>query len=305
MPYIIDEKIKIGVSACNFGAKVRYNRKGWDRVSLLEREKNAFIWTPVCPEAMSGLGVPREPMKLVDGNGDKFWQGKARMKNKRGKEVTAQVMKGAMAAFENLERAEVEAFCFMEGSPSCGVYRTTLKNARLGKPPGVFGSLLLKSELFLIPAIDLESPLKWWDWRRRLHAFIWLKRANIKTKKELGAIWHDFKFLVQEINRKEADKIGQELSKMPKKIDQKYINAWRSKVLLLLREPSTPKRIEHWIEKQTAFACKHLNVCYDKKLPKSELGRRKFVEKLLELEKQAIKENINYGFVPVLFRESR
>jgi uncharacterized protein YbbK (DUF523 family) len=303
MPYIIDEKIKIGVSACNFGARVRYNRKGWDRVSKLEREKDAFIWTPVCPEVMSGLGVPREPMKLVDGNGDKFWQGQARMKNKRGKEVTVQVRKGAQTAMDNLKRAEVEAFVFMEGSPSCGVYRTTLKNARLGKPPGVFGSLLLKSELFLIPALDLESPVKWWDWRRRLHAFVYLKRAKLNTKKEIYNIWHDYKFLVQEISRKEADIIGSEIAAWPDKITASIIKKWRMKVLLILRQPSTAKRIENSAEKHISFACKHLNVCYDKKLPNSELGKRKFVEKLIELEKQAINNNINYGFVPVLFRE--
>ena len=87
MPIVIKEKIKIGVQACNFGAKTRYNRKSWDRVAGLGREKDAFIWTPVCPEAMSGLVVPRLPMKLVDGNGDDFWRRQARMKNKQGLDV--------------------------------------------------------------------------------------------------------------------------------------------------------------------------------------------------------------------------
>lgn len=305
MTYIINERIKIGVSACNFGARVRYNRKGWDRVSLLEREKDAFIWTPVCPEVLSGLGVPREPMKLVDGNGDKFWQGKTRMKNKKGMNVTKQVKEGARAALENLKRAGVEAFAFMEGSPSCGVYRTTLKNQRLGKPPGVFGSLLLKEELFLIPAMDLESPLKWWDWRRRLHAFIWLKRENIKTKKELYNIWHDYKFLIQEIERSQADEIGRKLSEMPKKLTKSYIDNFKNEVLLVLRKPTTLKRIQNSAEKQLSFFCKHYNICLDVKLPQAERGKQKFVEKLIELEKRAINDNVRFGFVPVLYREKR
>ena len=86
MDYILSEKIKVGISACNIGAKVRWNHVGWDRVSLLERQQLDYTWTPVCPEVNSGLGVPRPPMKLVSGNGDDLWAGQARMKNKKGKD---------------------------------------------------------------------------------------------------------------------------------------------------------------------------------------------------------------------------
>jgi uncharacterized protein YbbK (DUF523 family) len=305
MAYIIEEKIKIGVSACNFGAKVRYNRKGWDRVAAIDREKSAFIWTPVCPEVLSGLGVPREAMKLVDGNGDKFWQGQARMKNRRGINVTQNVKAGALSAMENLKRAQVEAFVFMDGSPSCGVYRTTLKNQRLGKPPGVFGSLLLKEEFFLIPALDLESPLKWWDWRRRLHAFVWLKRADIKNKKELYQIWHDYKFLLQELDRKSADEIGKEIAGIKGHLTQEFVDYFKTKALFILRKPTTEKRLQHAAEKNMKFFCKKFNICESEKLPQAERGKQKFVERLIELEKKAILENINYGFVPVLYREKR
>lgn len=36
--YIVS-KIKIGISACQFGANVRYNGKGWDMTDYLKREK--------------------------------------------------------------------------------------------------------------------------------------------------------------------------------------------------------------------------------------------------------------------------
>lgn len=305
MPKIIKEKIKVGISACNFGALTRYNRKGWDRLASLGREKDAFIWTPVCPEVMSGLGVPRQPMKLVDGNGDDFHAGKARMKNKKGENVTVQVKKGSKMAMENLKNAEVEAFVFMEGSPSCGVYRTTLKNQRLGKPPGAFGSLLLKEELFLIPALELDSPVKWWDWRRRLHMFVWLKRTEIKTKKELIDIWHDYKFVCQEVDRVEADKVGRKIANMPKKFDKKVLDIIKKEILLLLRKPSNIKRIKASAEKQMAHFCKHLGVCYTEKLPSTESAKKKFFERLIELEKDAVTKDIDLGFVPVIYREER
>ena len=228
MTKIIKEKINIGISACNFGALTRYNRKGWDRLVSLGREKDAFIWTPVCPEVMSGLGVPRPAMKLVDGNGDDFWAGKARMKNRKGENVTVQMRKGAKMAMDNIRNAKVEAFVFMDGSPSCGVYRTTLKNTRTGKPPGVFGSLLLKEQLFLIPALDLDSPVKWWDWRRRLHMFVYLKRADIKKRKDIIDIWHDYKFVCQELSRVRADEIGRSIASMSKASKQTEINIFKN-----------------------------------------------------------------------------
>jgi uncharacterized protein YbbK (DUF523 family) len=58
MPIIMHEKIRIGVSACNAGARVRWNRAGWDRIAPLNREMTSFVWTPVCPEVMSGREPP-------------------------------------------------------------------------------------------------------------------------------------------------------------------------------------------------------------------------------------------------------
>jgi uncharacterized protein YbbK (DUF523 family) len=122
---------------------VRWNRAGWDRIAALKREMTAFIWTPVCPEVMSGFGVARNPVRLSGGNGHALWQGSARMKNRFGEDLTEKIRTSCQVCLQALKRAEVEAFVFMEGSPSCGVYRTTLRNKRLANPPGVFGSLLL------------------------------------------------------------------------------------------------------------------------------------------------------------------
>ena len=66
---VIHDKITIGISACCMGSPVRYNNKGWDMLATLGREKQDFMWCPVCPETMSGLGVPRDPIHLSGGDG--------------------------------------------------------------------------------------------------------------------------------------------------------------------------------------------------------------------------------------------
>ena len=140
----------------------------------------------------------------------------------------------------------------MEGSPSCGVYRTLLKGQRLGKPPGIFGSLLLKQNIFLIPAVDLQSPIKWWDWRRRMYAYVWLKNKEIKNMDEIYKAWHIVKFLCQELNRVEADKIGVALANL-KNADENILNEVKVKMLNLLRKPSDIKSIKQSLWKNYSW----------------------------------------------------
>lgn len=303
--FVLHDKIRVGISACTMGAHVRWNAKGWDKLAPLGRERDAFIWTPVCPEVASGLGVPRPTIRLVSGNGNDFWNGSATIKNRKGVDVSEQMQRGMKDSLLVLKRAQVEAFVFMEGSPTCGVYRTTLKNTRLGKPPGAFGSLLLQEQLFLIPAADLESPVKWWDWRRRLHAFVWLQRAEVRTKNDMYAIWHQYKFLCQEIDRAAADAIGKLLAGLPKKLSKSIIELWRNDVLMLLRRPSTYKRIQAGVQKHYAFYKKHF--AGDTVLPPFDafFNKHQFVDHLHRFEQEAYKQGIEFTGVPVLYREKR
>lgn len=306
MPYVLEEKIRIGISACNYGAMVRYNRRGWDRVAQLEREWGAFIWTPVCPEIGAGLGVPRDSVRLVGGDGDDFWRGNARMKNRRGADVT-DAMKKAIADNEKvLERADIEAFVFMEGSPTCGVYRTTLKDKRLGRPPGAFGSRLLESRYFLIPAQDLDSPLKWWDWRRRLHAYVWLKRQPLASKAEIYGIWNNFKFLCQEVDDHAARDIGRSLAAMPKQLSRQYAERWRDDVLRLLRKQSTPRRIHAALQKHYAYYRKHIGAADLKVIaPRIDQSKHAFVDAVVRMEARAFTEGFHFAGAPVFYRSSR
>ena len=57
--------IKLGVSACLLGKRVRY-----DGGHKLDRYVHDVIgmyveWVPVCPEVECGLSIPRESMRLV------------------------------------------------------------------------------------------------------------------------------------------------------------------------------------------------------------------------------------------------
>ena len=61
----ISGKPKLGISACLLGAEVRYNG-GHKESRLCNRTLNEYFdFVPVCPEVAIGLGIPREPIRLV------------------------------------------------------------------------------------------------------------------------------------------------------------------------------------------------------------------------------------------------
>lgn len=306
MEYVLKDRIKLGVSACNFGARVRWNGAGWDRLSALGREKSDFIWTPVCPEIFAGFGVPRNRMRLVSGNGDDFWKRRARVKNSQGRDVSEETAAGARVALDIAKKADVEGFVFMEGSPSCGVYRTTLKGARAGKPPGAFGSLLLQEDLFLIPALDIESPWKWWDWSRRLYAFAWLKRQPLKNRSSLYEAWHSMKFLCQEADEQEARGIGRMIADGRGRLTDEYVSGFKKRVLELLRKPSTLKKINGAMVKHYAHYRRQFGLKAEElSVPDSERGKKQFVNELRALEKKAFDSGYLFAGSPVAYRPGR
>lgn len=306
MNHVLSEKVVLGISACNTGAPVRYNRKGWDRVKELGREQGDFIWHPVCPEVMAGLGVPREAIKIVGGNGDDVWEGKARVVNRNGEDVTERLKKACNLSLDILKSANAIGYVYMDGSPSCGVYKTTLKGDRQGNPPGVFGSLLKKEGYFLIPALDLDSPLKWWDWRRRLHAYVWLKREEITSKQDLYNIWYTLKFLCQELDRKESDYIGQDLAAMPKAYNSLVGEGFRERISNILRQPSTLAKIKQRLWKSYVYYKRKFDEEIEfVKPPETQRGVNRVAFELISLERRTFEKGTFFSSAPILYRDKQ
>lgn len=302
MDSIIDHKIAIGVSACQFGCKVRYNGKGQDVTRLIGRERADFIWHPVCPEVLSGMGIPRNPVSLRSGNGDDFWAGNADIKSRDGVNMNEWMRAGSNDCLAALTRAGIRVFIFMEGSPSCGVYRTSLKNKRLGHPPGIFGSLLLREGFFLIPSVDLQSPIRWWDWRRRMFAFVWLSEAPFNTAAQVVDCWHILKFLCQELSRSDADEIGKTISNL-KGFSRADYQTLKRRILDLLRRPSDIRKIKQSLWKNYIFLKKQFGIEIESVgMPQDERGITHIAGELLALEILTSKQGLLFGSAPIHYR---
>ncbi|MCX6584120.1 MAG: DUF523 domain-containing protein [Candidatus Aminicenantes bacterium] len=112
----MNKKLKLGISACLLGHKVRYDGGHKLEPLLVETLGQYVQFVPVCPEVEAGLTVPREPAHLEGPPGS------ARMiTQKTGNDITDQVLSGVQKRLEQLSKENLCGFVFKSNSPSCEI----------------------------------------------------------------------------------------------------------------------------------------------------------------------------------------
>ena len=126
-----DKDIRIGVSACLLGQKVRHDGGHKHSRYLTEVLSPFFDLVPVCPEAEVGMGTPRESVRLV-GEVDV-----PRMVAPRsGADWTERMNRWSRRRVKDLADQDLSGFIFMKRSPSCGLFRVPVRQDN-GQPlPG-------------------------------------------------------------------------------------------------------------------------------------------------------------------------
>jgi uncharacterized protein YbbK (DUF523 family) len=111
-------RIRVGVSACLLGAKVRYDGQDKRDAFLVEQLGPMVEWVTVCPEIEVGMGVPREPVRLV---ADRRGAGPRVVGLTSGADWTERMRRFADARVAELAREELAGFVLKSRSPSCGM----------------------------------------------------------------------------------------------------------------------------------------------------------------------------------------
>jgi uncharacterized protein YbbK (DUF523 family) len=119
------EKIRLGISSCLLGERVRYDG-GHKHDAYLTDTLGQFVqWIPVCPEVECGLPVPREAMHL---EGD---PASPRLVTTRTHlDQTERMLSWARRRVEELAAGCLSGFVFKANSPSCGRECIPLYDAR-------------------------------------------------------------------------------------------------------------------------------------------------------------------------------
>lgn len=145
------------MSACLLGEKVRYDG-GHKRVRFITDTLGRFVeFMPVCPEVECGLGVPREPMHLV---GD---PGSPRLVTvQSGMDHTDRMLSWAQQRVKVLEAEDLCGFIFKSGSPSCGMKRVKVYDAK-GSPGKGGAGLFARAFMERFPLLPVEDEQRLYD----------------------------------------------------------------------------------------------------------------------------------------------
>jgi uncharacterized protein YbbK (DUF523 family) len=107
----------VAASACLLGYCCRYDGRTSPNEALVKRAaKGAML--PICPEELGGLSTPRTPCELRDGDGFDVLEGRARVVDRDGNDVSDAFLRGAYAALKRIRERNIR-FCYLKDkSPS-------------------------------------------------------------------------------------------------------------------------------------------------------------------------------------------
>ncbi|MGE4555222.1 MAG: YbgA family protein [Desulfovibrionaceae bacterium] len=144
--------LKLGVSSCLLGAKVRYDG-GHKLDKFLRDTLGRFAeFVPVCPEVESGLPVPRPSLRLV---GDPA--SPRLVFPKTGRDHTAAMQTWARSRLDELADANLCGFVFKSRSPSSGMERVKVYPEGGGAPANKGVGVFARAFMDRFPELPVEE----------------------------------------------------------------------------------------------------------------------------------------------------
>ena len=147
------KKLKLGVSSCLLGESVRYNAEHKRDSTVIDLLGQQFEAVPVCPEVELGMGIPREPVRLVanDASSERM------VGSESGKDWTQAMVDFNSIKLEALRQQNLSGFIFKSRSPSCGPGNVPLHHEQeKSSTVGLFAHALMQYFPSL-PVIDEEA----------------------------------------------------------------------------------------------------------------------------------------------------
>jgi uncharacterized protein YbgA (DUF1722 family)/uncharacterized protein YbbK (DUF523 family) len=145
------ESIKIGISACLLGEKVRWNGVGARDPFITDTLGKFVQWVPVCPEVECGLPIPREPLRLVGPV-----ENPRLVTSRTGVDHTDRMQGWIRRRLPELEEADLGGFIFKKDSPSSGLMRVKVYNDS-GMPEKKGAGMFARAFVQHFPRVPVEE----------------------------------------------------------------------------------------------------------------------------------------------------
>ncbi len=138
--------MKIAVSACLMGENCKYNGGNNLNQRVIDFIGNKE-YIKICPEVLAGLGTPRVPIEIVNGE----------VISRDGVNVDKEIREAVDKILAMLKKEEIECVILKSRSPTCGVkevYDGTF-SGRLIKGEGTLAEALRKAGYRVIDCEDI------------------------------------------------------------------------------------------------------------------------------------------------------
>jgi uncharacterized protein YbgA (DUF1722 family)/uncharacterized protein YbbK (DUF523 family) len=207
---------KIAISACLMGAEVRYN--GGHKASRLctDTLTDYFEFVAVCPEVAIGLGIPREPIRLVGNplHPEAVGSVHAELNVTRALTEYGQIMAGQLS--------DICGYIFMQKSPSCGLERVKVYQANGAPVKGGGRGLYSQAFCALQPYLPVEEdgrlndPVLRENFLTRVFAYSAWQQLLQKglTRRDLTEFHSRYKYLLMAHNPVQYKALGNLLGNM-------------------------------------------------------------------------------------------
>ncbi|MDO7469475.1 DUF523 domain-containing protein [Acinetobacter baumannii] len=146
------------ISACLIGEPVRYDGRSCLHTALKQLFLNKKAHA-LCPELLGGFTTPRLPAEIVGGTGQDVLDGKAKILDSSGLDVTELYLKGAYRTLDIARQIQATCVVLKENSPSCGsqkIYNGTFQGEKI-TGVGITTALLQRHGFEVISENEIEE----------------------------------------------------------------------------------------------------------------------------------------------------
>lgn len=290
--------MKIAVSACLLGEKVRFD-KGHKRDEFIMDELSHYAeYISFCPEHFA-FGSPRPSIRIVKSGNEKHI-----ISNKSGDELTETLLKSSQNDLQKLKESELCGIIFKAKSPSCGLgsAKVYLENGYAeSKEDGIFAALCKEA----FPLLPMEEEGRLHDaWLREnfiMQLFAYERFEKFKedaTMKSLVEFHQKSKFMLLSKDELHYRELGKIVGNHEAKEFRIILNEYETLYKKTIAKKSSMGKTRNVLEHMAGFLKNFLDV-HEKRMLHEQIEdcAKKIIPLILPLSTlklYALKYNVEY-----------
>ena len=254
------DRIRIGISSCLMGEKVRFDSGHKRNAYINSILTNHFDFTSYCPEVEIGLGVPRAPLRLIS------FDNSVRCVGVKDPEMDVTEKLNLCADQQKIWHQLLSGYILKKDSPSCGMGRVRLYKGDIPerKGVGIYAERLMQN----FPALPVEEEGRLEDSVLRenfIQRVYYYKRWQELMKqavslKYLNLFHAQHKYIYMSHNQVIAKELGSLLADNYKSDMPTLTGQYLSKAMALLKHPATRENHTNTLQHIQGYLKKNLSI---------------------------------------------